>query len=291
MRASSFSFSSVCQVSLRSICCFALMSGSLPSTANEPFLDKPSAAWTEEEALQVLNDSPWAKTITATSQDIQCDYEHPAYPGTFSAEFARYEDSLSLAPPATNVKADGAQYLVRLVSVKPMQAAAARLVALTEEKWKHYQPETGKEEGEPPTSVADHFYNQMDEITIVVVLKHPGPDGSSFHDYAFPSGGLHHLWPCAAVRTTAGTTTAVLGGPGSRLSGLPEDGIGLSFPSTVNGKPLINHPNEKLEFRFVVNQHVFEATFNVNASDLFGGTESVLSIPKTFDELTPAPRP
>ena len=59
MRTSSFSFSSFCQISLRSICCFVFATGSLPLTANEPFLDKPSAEWTEAEALQVLNDSPW----------------------------------------------------------------------------------------------------------------------------------------------------------------------------------------------------------------------------------------
>jgi hypothetical protein len=30
----------------------------------------------------------------------------------------------------------------------------------------------------------------------------------------------------------------------------------ISFPSIVDGKPLISHRDEKLEFRFILNQRV-----------------------------------
>jgi hypothetical protein len=46
-----------------------------------------------------------------------------------------------------------------------------------------------------------------------------------------------------------------------------------------------------LEFRFVANQRVFEATFNVNPTDLFEGTERRILIPPTVDQPTPAPLP
>ena len=75
--------------SLRGLCIFALVPGSVLVTANEPFLNKPSSKWTEAEALQVLNDSPWAHTTTTTTQDTPCDYEHPAYPGLFPEEMAQ----------------------------------------------------------------------------------------------------------------------------------------------------------------------------------------------------------
>jgi hypothetical protein len=74
------------------ICCVALMAGAVSATANENFLSKPPEEWTEAEALQVLNDSPWAGVVTTTVQNTQCDYEHPAFEGLFPAEIARSVD-------------------------------------------------------------------------------------------------------------------------------------------------------------------------------------------------------
>ncbi len=278
------------QIWLRSLSCFVLVAVSVPVTANEDFLSKPAEEWTEAEALQVLNDSPWARTITATTQDYQCNYEHPAYPGTLTKEFAEEMDSITPTPPATEVKPDGAEFLVRLVSVKPMQAAAERLISL-DEKWAHYRGGAGLEPGSKPTNLEERWYNPADEITIAIVLKRPGTIGTSFRDYAYlpgketPSTGIRHLWPCAAVRTANGVTTAVTGSPHSA------NGMALSFPSTFKGKPLISHPNERLEFRFIANQRVFEATFYVNPADLFDGTETVMRVPLTVDEPISAPRP
>jgi hypothetical protein len=62
----------------------------------------------------------------------------------------------------------------------------------------------------------------------------------------------------------------------------------LSFPSMVDGKPLIMHRDEKLEFRFILNQRVFENTFIVTATDLFDGTETVMREPTRVDEPTPS---
>jgi hypothetical protein len=198
-------------------------------------------------------------------------------------------DSITRTPTASDVKSDGAEYLVRLVSVKAMQAAVERLLSLDPEKWRDYRGGYGLEPGDKPTDLEEHWYNPADEITIVIVLKHPGPGGTSFRDYAFPrkdepASGMRHLWPCAAVRTANGAVTAVLGGP-ERDDGwnAPTD-IALSFPSTFHGKPLISHPSEKLEFRFIANQRVFKATFYVSPADLFDGTETVLRIPRTVDE-------
>jgi hypothetical protein len=295
VRVSYHLFRELFQVGLRVICCVAFVAGTIPVTADEPFLSKPSKEWTEKEAVQVLNDSPWAQTITTSTQDFQCDYEHPAYPGTYAAEFAQEADSIDLTPPAATVKPDGAEYLVRLVSVKPIQAAMERLIQLDEHKWRHYQRGYGLEPGSKPTNLAERWYNPADEVTIAVVLKHPGPGGVSFRDYAFhrknvSGSGLRHLWPCAAVKTAIGVSTAVLGGPVMIDESYPTpNDITFSFPSTFKGKPLVSHPNEKLEFRLVANQRVFEATFYVNPTDLFDGTETILRIPRIVDEPTPAP--
>ena len=51
MRFSLLSCSELFQICLRSICCLALVAGSVPVTANENFLSKPPEEWTEAEAL------------------------------------------------------------------------------------------------------------------------------------------------------------------------------------------------------------------------------------------------
>ena len=59
----------------------------------------------------------------------------------------------------------------------------------------------------------------------------------------------------------------------------------LSFPRLLDGKkPLISSPHDKVEFRLVVNQRVFETTFYVNASDVLDGSEKTLYLPSTFTD-------
>src|SRR6267378_1084641 len=283
------------QVGLRAICGLALVAGSVPMTANLPFLSKPSEEWTEAEALQVLNDSSWAHTITAATQDTPCNYEHPVFAGLFSEEMAQRIDSISPSFPAEQVKPDEAEYLVRLVSVKPMQAAAGRLISL-DEKWANYRSGVVLEPGSKPTNMDERWYNPADEITIVVALKRPGPEGTSFLDYAFEDRKtsvalkVNHMFACAGLRTANGQTHAVTArmghGNDNRVSA-----IVMSFPSIVERKPLISHPEEKLEFRFILNQRVFETTFNVNPTDMFDGSETVMHTPARVDEPTPATLP
>jgi hypothetical protein len=182
-----------------------------------------------------------------------------------------------------------------LVSVKPMQAAAERLVSL-DEKWASYSHGIGLEPGSKPTNMKESWYNPTDEITVVLTLKRPGPGGASFRDYAFEEKGdgvafiAHHFFTCAGIRTVNGQIHAVT----NRLAQGNYDkvpAIVVSFPSTVDGKPLITHRDEKVEFRLVLNQRVFETTFTVNPTDLFDGTEMLMRTPTRVDEPTPSTLP
>jgi len=295
MRFSSLLLPGLFQVGLRAICSLALVAGAAPITANSPFLSKPSEEWTEAEALQVLNDSPWAHTITTATQDTQCNYEHPVFAGLFSEEMARRIDSISPSFPAEQVKPDGAEYLVRLVSLKPMQAAAERLISL-DERWVNYRGGVVLEPGSKLTNMEEGRYNPADEITVVVALKRPGPGGTSFLDYAFEDRKTsvvlkaHYLWACAGVRTANGQIHAVT----ARMGHGSDNGVTaiiMSFPSIVEGKPLISHPEEKLEFRFILNQRVFETTFHVNPTEMFDGSETVMHTPSRVDGPTPTTLP
>jgi len=58
----------------------------------------------------------------------------------------------------------------------------------------------------------------------------------------------------------------------------------LSFPRLTDGKPLISNPHEKVEFRLVVNQRVFDTTFYINASDVLDGSEKSLYLPSIFTD-------
>jgi hypothetical protein len=196
---------------------------------------------------------------------------------------------------AESVKPDGAEYLVRLVSVKPTQAAVERLISL-DEKWDPYRQGIGLEPGSKPTNIEESWYNPADEIIVVVILKRPGSGGASFLDYVFDNCAdgtaflAHCLFACAGMRTANGQIHAVTNGirQGNENKA---SAIIMSFPSIVYGKPLFSHRDEKLEFRFILNQRVFETTFIVNSTDLFAGAETVMHTPTLVDEPTRAVLP
>jgi len=52
----------------------------------------------------------------------------------------------------------------------------------------------------------------------------------------------------------------------------------------LDGKPLISNLREKVEFRMVANQRVFETTFYINASDVLDGSEKSLYLPSAFTD-------
>ena len=53
----------------------------------------------------------------------------------------------------------------------------------------HYPGRTGLEPGSKPKNLAGRWYNPADEIAIAAMLKHAGPKGGSFRDYAFKYNG------------------------------------------------------------------------------------------------------
>jgi hypothetical protein len=126
-------------------------------------------------------------------------------------------------------------------------------------------------------------------ITISVILKKPGPAGVSFVDYAFEDSG--RVYPakgfrafiCAGLRTSNGVVFAHVV---PDLGGLPDQrAIAMSFPSQIDGKPLVTKRDEKVEFRWVVMQRVFETTFTIDASDLPDGSQAGLYLPAAVTDL------
>ena len=80
-------------------------------------------------------------------------------------------------------------------------------------------------------------------ITIAVILKHPGPDGTGLFDYGFKDNGrpseTFRVWPCAGLRTDNGRVFARVVPEIDPLTGIKE--LQLSFPRLIDdGKPLIS---------------------------------------------------
>lgn len=246
----------------------------------------PDRERTEEAArvdsLRVLNDSAWAHTVTPTTRDAACDWEHPAFPDLVPEDVAVMRDAEDPARSRSEiVKPDNAKYLVRWLSVKPVQVVTERLMAL-DDHWRLTTAQLKTSDDDGPTDLAERRYNGRDMITIAVILKHAGADGSSFLDYAFrdhgkgfPSGGWA-LWPCAGLKTRNGQVHSYASGIGTAQE--PKS-ITLSFPRLVEGKPLITSASESVQFRFVARQRVFETTFTINARDVLDGSEAVAYFP------------
>ena len=275
--------------SIRIACCTLLFWG--VSVSGQEKRSGATSPTMEQEALQVLNDSDWAHTVKPTLQDAPCTYKNPAFPGLFPEDKGALNDARAPSAKPDAVKADNSEYLIRFQSAKPVQTAIQELLAMGE-KWSAYG--TNKlqvSEDDGPTDLANSWYNVADMITIAVILKQAGPDGASLFNYGyedngqkFPSHSLR-LWPCAGLRTTNGEVFARI---------VPEafghDGkskvLQMSFPRLIDGKPLISSPHEKVEFRLVVNQRVFETTFYINASDVLDGSEKALYLPSVFTDTT-----
>jgi hypothetical protein len=267
------------------IACWLLLLRCAPVTGQEHSPNSPATDTVERDALKILNDSNFAHIVKPSMQDVPCTYQNPAFP----AEFPMWADATAPTAPLDPVKADDSEYLIRFQSAKPVQTAIQELLAMGD-KWAAY----GREyypirENEAPTDLANGRYNEADMITIAVILKNPGPDGTSMFNYGYEDNGhkfpshSFRIWPCTGLRTSNGEVFARC------LTGMTgRDGkskvLQLSFPRLIDGKPLISSLHEKVEYRMVVNQRVFETTFYINASDVLDGSETSLYLPSIFTD-------
>lgn len=280
---------SLCRNSIRLACCLFL--ACCASIAGQEYRSNSSTTErVEQEALKVLNDSEWAHTVKPTLQGTTCNFQNAVFPDLYPKEQAFTLDATASTLPPDPVKADDSEYLIRFQSAKPVQTAVQELLAMGE-KWSAY----GKKEWPVnadygPTDYANGRYNVADLITIAVILKQAGPDGASLFDYGYENNGRgfpshsFRLAPCAGLRTTNGKAISLV---------WPQTFghvLQLSFQRLIHGKPLISNQHEKVEFRMVVNQRVFETTFYINASDVLDGSENKLYLPSAFTDPKEIPQ-
>jgi hypothetical protein len=237
----------------------------------------------------VLNDSDWAHTVKPSLQNTPCTYQNPAFPGLYPEDKAVGVDATAPTTPPDPVKPDDSEYLIRFQSSRPVQTANQELLAMGD-KWSAYGAKKHQvSEDDGPTDLANSQYNVAGMVTIAVILKQAAPDGTSMFNYGYEDNGhkfpshSFRIWPCAGLRTSNGEVFAhvapeVFGHDGKSKV------LQLSFPRLIEGKPLISNSHEKVEFRLVVNQRIFETTFYINASDVLDGSEKTLYLPSVFTD-------
>lgn len=292
MPTSSAKISSFRSNSIGVACCLFLLYCA-SATGQEYRPNSPATETVEQEALKVLNDSDWAHTVKPSLQDTPCTYQNAVFPDLYPKEQAFTLDATSPHRPPDPVKADDSEYLIRFQSAKPVQTAVQELLAIGE-KWSAYGVLSWPvSEHSGPTDVANGRYNVADLITVAVILKRSAPDGTSLFNYGYVDNGRgfpgFRVFSCAGLRTANGQVMALV---------VPEafghDGnskvLQLSFQRLIHGKPLISSLHEKVEFRMVANQRVFETTFYINASDVLDGSEKTVYLPSVFTDPKEIPQ-
>jgi len=291
MWTSSAAISSLCRNSIPVACCLFLLY--CASVAGQEYRsNSPTTETVEQEALKVLNDSDWAHTVKPSLQDAPCTYQNPAFPDLYPKNKAFGPDAAAPGRPPDPVNADDSEYLIRFQSAKPVQTAVQELLAIGE-KWSAYGTRKHPvSEDEGPTDLANGRYNVADMITVAVILKRSAPDGTSLFNYGYEDNGRlfpshsFRVWPCAGLRTSNGQVSAHVVPDASGKSKV----LQLSFPRLIDGKPLIASQHEKVEFRLVVNQRVFETIFYINASDVLDGSEKTLYLPSVLTDPKEMPQ-
>jgi len=214
-----------------------------PMAGEDVWKVKPPERWTADDALKVLQDSPWAQehevsmpwrlpqrsTYTPRTPQIP---GHPAPWDPIPTEWRRQE-ALFL---------DWARYRVRWESAQPVQDAFARLVELGEELGAEFQS--------PPSSWP------QDRYVVTVKPVRPPQVGRE----PFELLGDRRLREAARLKTYRGEVEAVE----AAHSGMGANAaVHFYFPRTDGGKPIVDPGGERVEFKLDLRHITLKAKFRL----------------------------
>ncbi|MFQ5695436.1 MAG: hypothetical protein ACE5HB_05560 [Terriglobia bacterium] len=176
---------------------------------------KPAGEWTVEEALQVVQDSPWARTVTLLDPSIR---------GERLARLAPRNRGSSVPPDYPLV-----HYLVRWESARPVAEAFARLEELGETTGAQFQSPA-------PRQPADRY-------VVTVKTTRPPRDGGDLFD-GFGEDELAERAELKCNGVTVGAAEARPSGVGANAA------VHFFFPRRHEDEPLLQKQREKVEFSF-----------------------------------------
>ncbi|HXE75365.1 MAG TPA: hypothetical protein VNN18_07000 [Candidatus Xenobia bacterium] len=215
--------------------------------AGEVWNEKAASAWTADEALEIVTDSPWAKSKAVMSgrHAVRAGSPQPR-PARSSRD--RGPTSQAPAPPSGQDWALGPDdipvetYLVRWESAKPVAEAFARLRELG--------LETSAEFQSPPPLLPGNRY------VITVKTLEPPHSGKDLLEGLEPA----ELIQRARLKTRRGEVPPVEVG----RSGVGANAaVHFLFPRERDGQPLLRGPSEVVEFVFKAPRQTLKQKFRV----------------------------
>ncbi len=214
--------------------------------AGEVWKEKAASAWTAEEALKIVTDSPWARTRAVTSgrhaTRSGSGQPRPVQPRQrrSASEQAppRSGQDWTLGPGDIPVES----YLVRWESAGPVAEAFARLRQLEMETSAEFQ-------SPPPVLPADRF------VITVKTLEPPhsgkdlleGLEAAELVKRAKLKTQRGELAPAEIARSGVGANAAVH----------------FLFPREREGQPVLRSPSEVVEFVFKAERQTLKQKFRV----------------------------
>ena len=228
--------------------------------AEEPW-KKPPSQWTDEEALQVVRDSPWANEeflakplyVVVGGVDTSTNIGEPRTGGRrnptlpLPPQMERPPDPNRPLPPPKREDFTLASYLVRWESSRTVQAAFARL----------------RELGLDTTAEFHAPAPQAPEDRYVVTVKTTGP--ASRGPDLFEGLKPGELLLRARLRTRQGEVAPAevqRSGKGANAA------VHFLFPREVKGKPLLQGEKERAEFEFQGLQFNLKSKFELEPDEV-----------------------
>lgn len=216
---------------------------------------KPASAWTEKEALQVVQDSPWAKeqrilhpnrTLSTETSIRVAGGDRDPRDETESTLPPEAQRDPNREPPRRPPPQDitRGSYLVRWESAGPVEDAFARLEELGERK-------KALAEAPAPRLPANRY------VVTVRILEpaEPGPD-------LFDDLSLDTLRKRARLATRHGEVAA------SEAERSGTEAVHFFFQRDFNGKPLLEDGREQVEFHFRGERFNLGAEFEIRRDDV-----------------------
>jgi hypothetical protein len=228
--------------------------------AGDFWREKPASAWTAEEALELLRDSPWAReelVMVAQPSSRLTGFEEEEFPenlsGSSRGSSSRRQPSAPPPPkppdivPQSATDASAARYLVRWESARPVQAAFERLRELDQGASAEFQAPAPR----------------LPEDRYVVTVKVTRP--SKIIPDLFTRMSRGELRKRARLRTRSGEAEPLeveRSGKGAAAA------VHFLFPREVNGQPLLAAAKEKVEFEFRGRYIDLRTKFEIHPDDI-----------------------
>jgi hypothetical protein len=229
--------------------CGLLLAAMLAVRADDFWKRKPSSQWTADEALQILNSSPWTKQELVATSPVRCDSE--LYDADGNCREARFqfprEPKRRRGREIPDARFNIAIYLVRWDSAPEVAAAFARLEALGERASAVFR-------SPPPRRPADRYV-----ITMNVVQ----PAKDSGDPFALREDNKEK--EPVRLKTSRGTFAPLE----TEHSGVgANEALHFFFPRVQNGQPILDTKGDTAEFIFEGKKVSVRSKFSLDAESL-----------------------